>query len=264
MHVHRIEFDLPSGQTPEKTIELAECLLGALRMNGQLCGAEWPIYIKEGRCVATVLAPEHESLDAKFHGEYVTRQISEGEALGITVTFVAEAEDCSSAETCSCHSSSGYVLFTNYVSLESPVRCLDCFLPVPLYKFPVMPSGEYYEVICWQSDYQSCDSLQMNCTVLERAATRQMSDYRSSLSTAGRENCRILEGLSGKPFYYYLYRASARSAKSERERLCPSCGQPWYLEAPLHSLFHYRCDQCRLLSNFAWNLTSDRYGSIAL
>lgn len=255
MHVHRIEFGLPSGQTSEKTVELAEGLLGALRMNGQICGREWPIYTEESRCVAIVLAPEQESLDPKFHGEYVTRRIREGEALGITLAFTPVAEDCGGAEACSCHRSSGYVLFTNYLSLESPVRCLDCFLPVPLYRFPAMPSGEYYEVIRWQSDYQSCDRLQMNCAVLERAATRQLSDFRSSLSATGRENCRVLEGLSGKPFYYYLYRAHARSVKSERARRCPSCGQAWHLETPLHSLFHYQCDQCRLLSNLAWNLS---------
>jgi predicted nucleic acid-binding Zn ribbon protein len=254
MYVHRIEFSLSSGQTQEETVEFAENLLAALRMNGQICGAEWPIYIKENRCVAIVLAPEQESLDPKFHGEYVTRRIREMEALGITLTFATMAEDCS-VEACSCHSSSGYVLFTTYSSLGSPVRCLDCFLPVPLYKFPAISGGEYHEVICWQSDYQSCDRLQMNCAVLERATTRQISDFRSSLSIKGRENCRILEGLSGKPFYYYLYHAHARNVKSEKARRCPSCGQPWYLETPLHSLFHYKCDQCRLLSNFAWNLS---------
>ena len=254
MHVHRIELHCPSDQSPETTIEHAVALLGALRMNGQVCGGEWPIYTERSNCIAIVLAPEKESLDPKLHGEYVTKIVRQGEALGIKLTFATVAEDSCSAKTCSCSNSSGYVLFTNYLSLESPVRCLDCFLPVPLYRFPTMPSGEYYDVICWQSDYHSCDQLQMNCSVLERATTRQMSDPGSSLSKAGRENCRLLESLSGKPFYYYLYRAHARSVKSEKERRCPSCGQPWYLETELHSLFHYKCDQCRLLSNFAWNI----------
>lgn len=255
MHVHRIELRCPADQLLRTTVKLVEDLLGTLRMNGQVCGAEWPIYTEGNSCTAIALAPEEGSLNPKLHGEHVMRRIRQGEALGIIFTFAAMAEDCSGVEACSCHNSSGYVLFTNYLSLESPVRCLDCFLPVPLYRFPVMPSGEYYEVICWQSDYRSCDQLQMNCAVLERAATRQMSDLGSNLSKAGRESCRVLEDLSGKPFYYYLYRAHARSAKSEKERRCPSCGQPWHLETALHSLFHYKCDQCRLLSNFAWNLS---------
>ncbi|MDR2688697.1 MAG: Zn-ribbon-containing protein [Azoarcus sp.] len=256
MYVHRIEFSFQNGQTPEKAIEFAECLLGTLLRNGQICESiRGPLYMEENHCVAIVLAPEQESLDPKFHGKYVTSQIQEGVALGIGFTSTAMAKDRGSAETCSCHSSSGYVLFTTYLSLEPPVRCLDCFLPVPLYKFPAMPSGEYGDVVRWQSDYQSCDSLQMHCTVLERATIRQMSDPRSSLSMMGRENCRMLEDLSGKPFYYYLYRDHGRSVKSEKARRCPSCGQPWCLETPLHSLFDYKCDTCRLLSNFAWNLT---------
>ena len=239
----------------EKIVDFANNYLAALRMNGQVCGAEWPIYFQEGRCVATVLAPTQESLDRKYQGKYVKKRVREGEALAIAISSSLVAEDCDSAEVCTCHDPSGYVLFTTYLSLESPVRCFDCFLPVPLYQLPVMPSGEYYELICWQSDYQSCDRLQMNCTVLETATTRQLSDFTSSLSKAGKENCRVLEHLSGKPVYYYLYRAHGRSTGSEKRRLCPSCGQPWYVETRLHSLFHYKCDQCRLLSNFAWNLT---------
>jgi len=256
MHVHRIEVHHPPDQAQEPIIELFDRLLGALRMNGQICGTESPIYNEENRCVAIVLAPEKMSMDPRFNSQYVTAAARETESLGAAISFVHVAKDCSSSlEICSCHDSSGYILFTDYVSLEPPVRCLDCFQPVPLYRFPTMPSGEYYEIICWQSDYQSCDRLQMNCATLERSATQQMSDLRSKLSEAGRRNCRILEDSSGKPVYYYLYRSSARSVRAEKQRRCPSCGEPWFLDMELHSLFHCRCDACRLLSNFAWNLS---------
>jgi len=255
MYVQRIEFSFNGNEPPKEVVDVANGFLAALRMNGQVCGREWPIYFESGLCTAIALSPEEDSLNLRHCGEYPNKRVREAEELGISITSAVIAEDCSSAEPCRCQESSGYVLFTTFVSLESPVRCLDCFLPVPLYRFPALPSGEYYEIICWQSDYQSCDRLQMNCSVLERASTRQISDPRSSLSKAGQENCRLLAHLSGKPFYYYLYRGNGRSVASEKERRCPSCGQPWYLEAPLHSLFHYKCDQCRLISNFAWNLS---------
>lgn len=223
-------------------------------MNGQICGKEWPIFAEGGRCVALVLAPELGSLASSIYGEYVRKVVHECELAGMKIICLPIAEDCTSAKTCTCHTSSGYVLFTTYLSLESPIRCFDCFLPVPLYRFPVMPSGEYYELICWQSDYQSCDRLQINCTTLERATTRQLSNRQSSLSQQGIEICRTLEKLSGKPVYYYLYCGNARSIKSEKERCCPSCGQSWRLETPLHSIFHFQCEPCRLISNFAWNL----------
>lgn len=255
MYVHRVEFCFRGNEPPEQLADVVEWFLSALRMNGQVCGREWPIYFQEDRCVAIVLSPEQGSLDPKYYGEHLKDRLREAETLGISITSATVAEDYSGANICRCADSSAYILYTTFVLLESPIRCLDCFLPVPLYKFPVMPSGDYHEVICWQSDYQSCDNLQMNCAVLERAGTRQLSDVHSSLSKIGRENCGTLADLSGKPFYYYLYRGRGRSISSERQKHCPSCEQPWYLETPLHSLFHYKCDQCRLLSNFAWNLS---------
>ena len=254
MYVQRVEFCFRGNEPPEQLVDVVEGFLGALRMNGQVCGREWPIYLQEGRCAAIVLSPEQGSLDPKYHGEYVKKRVREADALGISMTFATVAEDCSGADICRCTDPSAYILYTTFISLESPIRCLDCFLPAPLYKFPVMSSGEYYEVIRWQSDFQSCDALQMNCAVLERACTRQISDVHSNLSRIGRQNCNALADLSGKPFYYYLYRGHGRNTNSERKRRCPSCEQPWRLENPLHSLFHYKCDQCRLLSNFAWNL----------
>jgi predicted nucleic acid-binding Zn ribbon protein len=255
MYVHRIEFSFEGNEAPSMIIDVTNGLLAALRMNGQINGREWPIYFGSGLCSAIVLSPEEDSLNLRNFGEYPRKHLREAEGLGISIASSLIAKDCDSAEPCRCQESSGYVLFTTFLSLESPVRCLDCLLPVPLYRFPVLPSGEYYEIVTWQSDYQSCDRLQMNCSVLERASTRQISDPRSSLSRVGQENCRLLTDLVGKPFYYYLYRGSGRSVRSEKERCCPSCGQSWYVETPLHPSLHYQCDRCKLTSNFAWNLS---------
>lgn len=255
MHVQRIKFSFNGNEPSNDIVDVANDYLAALRMNGQVCGNEWPIYSESGMVTAIALSPEEDSLKPENNGEYVKKSIREAEEVGISITSEVIGQDCDSAGPCSCQESSGYVLFTTYVSLGSPVICLDCFSPVPLYTLPVLPSGEYYEIICWQSDYKNCDHLQMNCSVLERATTRQLSDPRSSLSKEGLEICRLLTHLSGKPFYYYLYRGNGRSVASEKKRCCPSCGQTWYLKTPLHSLFHYKCDHCRLMSNFAFNLS---------
>ncbi|MBU1379326.1 Zn-ribbon-containing protein [Myxococcota bacterium] len=255
MYIQRIKVSFIGDEPQKDIVDVADDYLAALRMNGQVCGEEWPIYSERGFVIAIALSPEEDSLKPENNGEYVKKSIREAEELGISISSELIGQDCSSSEPCICNESSGYVLFTTYVSIESPVRCIDCFLPVPLYTFPVFQNGDYYEIICWQSNYKNCDHLLMNCSVLERASTRQISDPRSSLSKAGLEICRLLTHLSGKPFYYYLYRGSGRSVASEKERRCPSCGQPWYLKTPLHSLFHYKCDHCRLMSNFAWNLS---------
>jgi predicted nucleic acid-binding Zn ribbon protein len=256
MHVRHIRFSIPLNRDEEKVADFAYSLLSALRMNGQICGTEWPLHIQDDCCVATVMVPEHNSIAPEYHGKYVQKYLHEGEAQGILITSSDVGKECASGQACSCANPSAYILFTTFVSLESPLRCLDCFRPVPLYRLPATPAGEHCEIIGWQSDYQSCDRLQMNCTVLERAATHQISDLHSPLSQQGLAICQRLESMTNKPVYYYLYRASGRSLASEQKRLCPSCGHPWYQETPLHSLFHFKCERCRLLSNRAWKLAS--------
>lgn len=254
MYVHQLTFSFPGQEPTDESSDRAHNYLCALRMNGQICSNEWPLPLEKNQCVATVLTPDWDSLDEKYNNKYVKDFLAEMEKNGVSVAFHLCGEDMSGPPRCDCSDSKGYVLYTSYVSLEPPIRCLDCFGPVPLYTFPVTPSEEYYEIICWKSDYMSCDSLQMNCAVLEKSTTRQLSDVRSSLSKAGRSVCATLSASVGKPFYYYLYRAHGRSLASEKKRRCPSCGEPWYIDTLLHSRFHFKCDRCLLLSNIAWDI----------
>ncbi|WP_374709469.1 DUF2310 family Zn-ribbon-containing protein [Massilia scottii] len=241
----------PPADEPAEHLNL---FLGALRQNGQVCGREWPMVMDDGCCFTTVLTPAADSLDERYHGTYVRQRIADAQQAGITFAWSVIGEECDSAKACDCADPSAYLLFTTYLTLESPVRCMDCFGPVPLYRYTAPPDTEFYDVISWQSDYQSCDRLQMNCTVLERSATRQMSAIDSALSAAGRACCATLSGRAGKPFYYYLYRGKGRSAALEAQRRCPLCDGPWHLATTLRKPFDFRCDNCRLLSNFAFNL----------
>ena len=256
MYVNRISFIRTdsSAHGEEPSTDAVQAVLGAWRMNGQVCGREWPI-IDEGNGYSTVaLSPERDSLEAGFNSSYATDAVARAEAEGMQLACQSLGEDAESAPACSCYSPSGYALFTTYLSLGSPIRCMDCFQPVALYRMKPMASGEFYELICWQSDYQSCDSLQMNCRVLDRAATREISNIDSSLTTSGRAHCATLAASSGRPFYYYLYRGHGRSHRAELARRCPGCGGEWHLAARLHKLFDFRCDRCHLLSNLGFNV----------
>jgi len=187
--------------------------------------------------------------------EYVTSSIESLHAAGFVgpeVTVIGE--DIDYAQTCRCQHHESYILFTNYVSLESPLRCGTCFLPIPLYKIPPTYDTEYYDIICWQSDHQCCDRLQMGCNTLERASIREMSRHDSSLSKRGRNISERITDSTGIPTYYYLYRGgSARSRKQELARTCPVCNGEWRLDEPWH-IFDFKCDRCHMLSNIAWNV----------
>ena len=213
--------------------------------------------LQEDRGYSVVaLSPESNSLDPAFNSKYVTVALARAELEGLRVASQSLGEDPASSPTCSCDEPNAYVLFTTHLRMESPVSCLDCFRPVPLYRLEAMESGEFHELISWQSDYQACDSLQMNCRVLERAATREISTVSSSLAKLGRAHCEILAASSKRPFYYYLYRGHGRSHKTEIMRRCPGCGEPWHLASRLHSLFDFKCDRCNLVSNVAFDLGS--------
>jgi predicted nucleic acid-binding Zn ribbon protein len=223
-------------------------------MNGQLCGREWPIVQESSGYSTIALSPERDSLEPGFNSSCVTIANARAEAEGLKLTWQGLGENAESSPTCSCGSPSAYVLFTTYVSLESPIRCLDCFRPVALYRMKVMHSGEFNELISWQSDYQSCDRLQMNCRVLEQAATQELSNVDGDLTKDGRAHCETLAASSGRPFYYYLHRGHGESYQSEVERRCPGCGGEWHLDSRLHSLFDFKCERCHLLSNVAFDV----------
>ena len=153
---------------------------------------------------------------------------------------------------CKCKSSSTYILYTTYVSLGSPLKCGDCFYEIPLYNLPKTYDDDYYNIICWASDYQRCDGLQMNCAVGERFGTNQLSKLDSPLTKLGLKVCGKIQEVTGKRAYYYLYKGSGRSYDSELSRKCPGCNRGWHREAGVHKIFDFKCEKCGLLSNIAW------------
>jgi predicted nucleic acid-binding Zn ribbon protein len=109
-------------------------------------------------------------------------------------------------------------------------------------------------VIWWQSNYQACDTLNMDCGFGERFGERQMSEFNSGLKKQGRRICAEIKQLTGKPVYYYLHRHHGKTGQTEIECSCPSCGGAWKLPETLHQLYDFKCDECCLLSNVAWSV----------
>ena len=55
---------------------------------------------------------------------------------------------------CACRRQPYFVLFADFLSDESPVRCGHCFGPVPLYTLPATDeAGHFQDVLRWQSRY---------------------------------------------------------------------------------------------------------------
>ncbi|MNF73263.1 hypothetical protein D3C84_552600 [compost metagenome] len=145
------------------------------------------------------------------------------------------------------------LLYTSFLHSCSPLRCGDHFAPIPLYRLPAIANGDHKQIIKWQEDWEACDQLQMNGSIAEHAALHEIGEVGSRLQRRGSDLAKRLEGSSGIPTYYYLYRVGGLSKAAEQARPCPGCGGDWTLEAPLHEIFDFKCDACRLVSNLSWD-----------
>jgi predicted nucleic acid-binding Zn ribbon protein len=237
MHVADLTF---TALSPDKPVDQDAAdhalngLLHALRMNGQVCGREFTIARTPDGYRLTVMLPEPGALGDEYRNQYVRKAIETLGTAGLGGPHVAiVGADPDGPDPCQCSAPSSCILYTGAYTLESPVRCGGCFLPVPLYRLPPTYQGEdYYDVVVWESDYQSCEMLWFNSRVLERATLRQLEDSGSSLNRQGLEVRDRIQGLTRIPTYYFLFRHSARSARRELERRCPGCGGAWLLDTP--------------------------------
>ena len=253
MYVGRLIITKQSPSEDDAVSDAINALLGSLRMNGQICGREFPIAVTTAGYVVTVLLPEKTSLDALHRNLYVRMSLQKLQVAGLEASGLEFNEDLDGEDVCACKHPTSYILYTTYVSLESPLRCGDCFSPVPLYRIPPTKDEEYNNVLVWESYYQACDTLQMNCTPIERTAMRQLTHLESGLSQDGLAICHQIKELTQIQVYYYLYRYKGRSLQQEKKRLCPSCQREWLLPEKWHR-FDFRCDHCGLVSNIAYRI----------
>lgn len=250
MHLARLHFRFPPAADPEVVSHAVYGLLGALRMNGQILGNDLPLARSGCDYHTYLMLPAADSLAAQHGNKRMGEAHGKLSEAGLQeLSCEVLGADPEGADPCACPSRGSLILYTHYLSLESCLRCGDCFGTVPLYAVPPPAHDEFHDVISWQSDYQACDTLQMNCQTGERFGLRELSRVDSSLTVRGRGLCEQLETGAGTPVYYFLLHDAASGAEPKRERGCPGCGEDWRLPEPLHGLFDFRCEPCRLLSN---------------
>ena len=255
MYTAEVVFKINDFNNDEKQEECMELLIGHWRMNGQILGKEH-LWVRKKDCYTMYLyIPEKTSLDEKYHNKYVQKEINNLKDIGLkkpTITILDYNELESSS--CDCQKPSEYILYTTSTMLSPALRCKKCFGTIPLYHIPKLyDESDYYPLISWQSDYQACDSLQMNCSVGVKFAYRQLGSIDSQLTKDGLEVCAAIEKATGIKTYYYLYKYTAKSRKKELLRKCPKCQSDWLLDEPLHDIFDFECKKCGLLSNIGWD-----------
>jgi predicted nucleic acid-binding Zn ribbon protein len=197
---------------------------------------------------------EKNSLSKINNNKYVENQINKIETLAaskITIKTVGKSY-ATYITPCTCKKPSYYILITNYISIDSPITCGSCHKPVPLYRLPQYYDFGYMPILSWETNYQSCDRLQMNCEVGERWALNQMQETKSQLSKQGITICKKIEELTKIPTYYYLHNYKKHKAGDEN-RHCPICKKQWKLKTILHNRYDFKCDHCHIVSTISPN-----------
>ncbi|ATG73235.1 hypothetical protein AN401_04645 [Zobellella denitrificans] len=254
MWVCELSFDCYQDIVLAEAEPAVRQLLDALRYNGQILGREFPTSIHQGWLGCRVVCPEQDSLHPRHYSRQVELAIDRLHQVGLTSPRVqCRGQDLNSDSTDPCESRSWQLLYTSYLHSCSPLRCGEHFAPVPLYRIPPVANGDFKQVLKWQEDWEACDQLQMNGSILEHGAVLELALPDSRLARRGRDLAKRIEYLSGIPTFYYLYRVGGDSLAAEQERPCPSCGGDWRLAEPVHDIFDFLCEPCRLVSNLSWD-----------
>jgi predicted nucleic acid-binding Zn ribbon protein len=256
METAAIRFRLGPGTDRDRALEALQEYLGALWRNGQIMGRQTPIARERTGYSVFATLPATDSLNGRHSNRQVRRALRALAGIGCKAPKVQRlGSDPEGKPACRCRRRLFLILFTSFLHEDSPVRCGGCFNPIPLYAFPTTGyAGDYHDILQWQGTYQAMDWLWIGSGAGERFGHDQMARHNSPLSKDCRDVARTLEHRARRPVYYHLAKALARSNRQERARRCPSCGRRWLLDEPLHNIFDFKCDRCRLLSNIAWDV----------
>ncbi|WP_299020369.1 Zn-ribbon-containing protein [uncultured Photobacterium sp.] len=255
MYVVELQFECFDNTTISAVDMTVNSLLDALRYNGQILGREFPIVMDDGIFRVRVVCPEQDSLHPQFHSDSVKACLNRlGQACLLNPKIKVLGRDINSEAAAENLSPSWQVIYTTYVHTCSPLRCGDTLMPIPLYRIGPTLNGDHKAVVKWQTEWQACDEIQMagGCQA-EHAALHEIRDVESDLFRRGWDLRGRIEYITKIPTYYYQYQVGGDSLEAEQRRPCPKCGSEWHLDEPLHGIFHFKCDNCRIVSNLSWD-----------
>ena len=258
MYLTDVFFINNAPEKAEQQIPLLNRVIDQWRYNGQIIGREIPLFFatqeNEHGFGVRVVCPEQQSLLPEYNNTEVERALAAAEKCGLIFdSFHIVADDVNSDSTHQGDEPAWQVLYTTHLQSCSPLHSGDDLTPIPLYKRLKNIPHLSQDLIKWQENWQACDQLQMNGAVLEQQALHEISSTDSNLFKHGYYLTKAIEQHCGIPTYYYLYRVGGESLSAEQNRRCPLCNGKWTQNPPHLGIFHFKCEQCRLVSNLSWS-----------
>lgn len=257
MYVAQLQFKLIADTDFGSAEAAIRHYIEALIFNGQLLGREFPTAWQQDSFSSRVVLPAEDALLQKYHTARGIEALEQLASAGLAYPQLQlQGMDLMSQHTDPCQQPEFYILYSRFNDTCSALRCGEHFAPVPLYQLKTtQPDHEL--LIRWQLQYQALDEIQMQQSrVLLKSAERSLQQLNSRLNKQGRQLARQLEYTNGKAVFYALYSGSSSDCSQEAGKTCPGCGGNWRLAQPLHQLFDFKCEPCRLVSNIAWDCQS--------
>jgi predicted nucleic acid-binding Zn ribbon protein len=228
--------------------------LAFLRQTNQIINDDY-VFTRIGSSVrVSVVCPEPDSLTRQNTIAYVNDAKQALETMTHSALRYAEAGvEPQYANYRVPENSSHYILRQGGFS---PLLCGDTCKPIPLYRIPPTHHDAkcYDNLRGWERNYQHLYGLWLKGDVCEAFALKQLQDHQSALSVLGRDLCRHIEDLTGKPTYYFLFNYRGWSKAKDRARKCPVTGNDWLIEGKTASdAIAFKCDASRLVSELSAN-----------
>lgn len=229
----------------------------ALIFNGQVLGREFPTAWQQDTFVSRLVLPAEDALLAKHHsqcGLAAQQQLADAGLAYPQLQILGM--DLMSQHTDPCINNTEYILYCRFSDSCSPLRSAAHLAPIPLYHLATA-DDDHEALIRWQLQYQALDEIQMqHSRVLNKSAERSLQQLHSKLNRQGRSLAKHLAQQNNAKVYYALYSGSSTNCAAEATKLCPGCNGHWRLQQPLAQLFDFKCDNCNLVSNIAWDCQS--------
>lgn len=267
MYVFELEFRLPKGAKKKQyadspfrpslnrfTVanavrETIGILLVSWEINGQVLGRQHTIAKVRGGYRVFVRTPAKDALARRHHSDEARKALRHVTSKSLSKLKVRRVGRVPwSRRECPGHPDAELILYVDVYRDESPLRCAECFGPVPLYMVPPGRNGDRQEITWWASGYRDCHELLSRKGAANAFARNELESPESDLSRSGREICERIASATGRRTWYFLLRARGLDPAAERERRCPRCGGEWLLPEPWHREFDFRCERCALLS----------------
>lgn len=234
--------------------EYIDNLVHSLRMQGRITGKPLSLLENGNKYSINCRIPEYGALKRiKINKWYKKLQDK-----NVQISIIEYGEDMWSPDICQCTEYKFYILSG---SRPIPILCGTCMNAIPLYKLPFTYESDpsYYDVIQWNQENYALNTLEFQCSEeVEKFAQDQLCNIDSEHTQDALEICKKIKKLTKiNCFYDFENLKDEVDERNEVFKLCPSCNSKWVLEESLHNTYDFKCDKCKILSNFSYSIQNE-------